>query len=239
MAMTVWIPLPLLDSFVETRLRRSLTRKLAERHGVNLPEEAVSKVSDLPGMTCLGCLLVVPLWIVKKLIKWAITLWTFKEMFDLTSDVAHRALMLEEALHQGWLPDKPDLVRSAMDQTLDVVRIKPLERMVQGTFRGGTPQEQQRLATAAQRDRERQNTGMDTLTPAVRAAAETTGLLPEVLHTFRAEMGRSPLIEPKMGGVLEAAEVLPSDAEELELPREQTAEEAVEVPVPEKPDSGS
>lgn len=143
--------------------------------------------------------------------------------------------MLEEALERGWLPAEPERVRKAMDAALTKVRVYPTERLVFGTFKHKDDDWRKVVGGAAERDRHRVSGGIPGVARTGAAAASVPGLVPELLHAFRAEMGVAPepearvagLIEPELLGV-DAGAIVPSVA----ATAVEDAEEVVKLPEP-------
>lgn len=211
--LTVWIPLPLVDRLIANRIRRASVRTIASAHGVTLDEADVITLSDFSGGGCMGCLWSVVIWPVKKLIKWVFTFLQVKEMVDVGVELAHRGLLLEEALRQGWLPGDAERVRAAMDATLAKVEVRPVERAVRGAFRGAAANDWKALVDAATtRDRDRfGQPGVDP-DPVVETALSNKAFAAELVHGFRAEMGQQPRLEHEVGGVVEPELMPPDDA---------------------------
>jgi hypothetical protein len=236
-ALTTWIPLPLLDRLAENAVRRRMTRAVAVGHGVELDDEAVKLLSDTPSGGCVGCLVAVVLWPIKKVLKFLLTFLQFKDMADLGSDAVHRGLLLAEALEQGWLPGDAQKVREAMDRALARVETRPVERTLRGIWREEGDWKPF-VAYATERDRKRQAAGGELEEPseALQAALTVQGLLPELVHAFRVEMGMIPRTDTKVGGVIEPAEVLPAEPKG-ELAAHEAIEDAHEVvQLPQKKD---
>jgi hypothetical protein len=229
-SLTVWIPIPLLDQGIENLLRRRLVRALARRHGAELDDEAVEALGNRSYSGCMGCFWSVVLWPIKKLLKSIVAVFQIKEMADLGSDVVHRGLLLEEAFEAGWLPGEAPRVREAMDRAVAKVDTRVVERAVRGTFRDHSDDLTRVVAEATRvaRERAKGHRGealadaadagalgetAEEMSSAMTAALQGTGIVPELIQWFRAEMGREPRLESRMGGLLEASELLPADEE--------------------------
>lgn len=225
-ALTALIPIPLLDTGVENYLRRRMVRALAGRHGVTLDEEAVGVLGNAPGGGCVGCVWAMVMWPIKKVLRTFLIVFQVKAIADVASEVLHRGLMLEEALEMGWIPGDARKVRRAMDRSLDGIDTRLLERKLVSMFQDHTNDLNRVVfaaATVAREDLEAERelaeaVEKDTLGPesrrmsaAMTAAVRGTGLVPELLHWFRAEMGAAPGTPIAVGGVLEPAEILPPD----------------------------
>lgn len=201
--LTAWIPVPVIDGVIDGWLRRRMVVGIANRHGTELDHAVVKVLADEPSRGCTGCLFMVAWWPIKKVIKTVLVFPEFKEMADIGSNVAHRGLMLEEAFTRGWLPAEPAKVRAAMDKTLDRTRYRPVERLLWGPYRDEDVDWQQAIARAATRERERATSGGEPTSPATAVSTQYPGLLPEILHAFRAEMGTAPDVETRVAGLIE------------------------------------
>jgi hypothetical protein len=218
------IPLPIVDRWAANVLRRRMVRGVARRHGVELPPDALSTLGDAAGGGCLGLLLGIVLWPIKKLLKTVTIAFQVKGIADTISEVVHRALLVEEALERGWLPGDADRIRGAMDLALAHIDTRPIERSLMGALRDGRHHlnrviwESVRIARA-RRDRpaeavadaaEAEGLGTDADTLAMNAALSVKGLVPELVGWFRAEMGEPPRLEEGLPGPI-VPELLPAD----------------------------
>lgn len=245
-ALCALIPVPLVDRWVENALRRRLVRHQARRHGLELPVEAVRVLGDAPSGGCLGLLRAVVLWPIKKLLNTVLFVFSVKGIADTLSEVVHRALMLEEAIEAGWLgSEPPERIREAMDRALAHVDTRPLERSLNGALRDGRHHlnrviwESVRIARARRAhpvtaladaaDADALGSGARATSVAMSAALQVSGLVPELIGWFRAEMGHPPVLEPALPGPITPERVLPADAapEERALPA--PVEDAEEV----------
>ncbi len=234
-ALTPWIPLPVVDWLVENLVRRQLTRNVALAHGVTLTDADVKILADTPYGGCVGCLFAIVIWPLKKVLKYIFVFLQFKEMADVASDIVHRGLLLSEALEQGWIPGDAAQVREAIDRAVAKVELRPVERMFRGPYRKEGDWKGL-VAYATQRDRARSGAGeeVEDRSQALVTTLAIQGLMPELVHAFRGEMGRNPRVETKMEGVIEPSEVLPADPKG-ELTAVESFEDAHEVrQLPEK-----
>lgn len=194
------IPVPFLDTYAENRVRRSLVRQIAARHEVILEEAAVRALADLPSGGCLGMLAAALWWPVKKLLKTIATVFLVKGLVDQASEVVHRGMMLQHAFEHGWLPGDAPRVRAAMDSALDHVDTRLVERAFFGRLRDPRGEFNAMVYAAARRP---VATGHDAaagamephaarLSEAMEDAVRRTGLVPELLHWFAAELDRVP-----------------------------------------------
>lgn len=242
-SLTLLIPVPLVDRGIENFLRRRLVRAIAAGHDRELPEEAVRSLADAPGGGCVGCVWSVVLWPIRKLLKTALIFLQAKSIADVASEVLHRGLMLEEALEAGWLddPNDADAVRAAMDRALAKVDIRLMERTLRGVFQDHRDELNLAVWEATRIARERASDPDDelemspeaeALSSAMTAAVRGTGVVPELLQWFRAEMGEPPrLPQARLEGGLVEPEVLPPDEQAPDdLPAEPDISDAVEVP---------
>jgi hypothetical protein len=223
-ALCALIPLPILDGMVENYLRRRMARKIAERHGQELAPEALATLADAPSGGCLGCLMSIVWWPVKKLLKTLSIVFQVKGITDTLSEVVHRGLLLEEAFREGWLPGDAGKVRLAMDKALASVDTRPRERTLNGSLRDVrhelnlTIWESVRI-TRARLTELADAADQDKLGPEANRASEVMvaaihgyGLVPELIAWFRAEMGAPPALEARLPGPIEP-EVLASETE--------------------------
>ncbi len=245
-ALTALIPVPILDSWVENRLRRRLTRLIAARHGVELDDEAIVTLGDAESGGCWGFVKVVVLWPFRKVLRTVLFVFLIKAMADMISEVVHLALLLEDAIENGWIPGDALAVRGAMDRALEHVDTRIVERQILGTLRDArhelngliwqtTRIARQRLegsATDALADAAEQDDlgeDVDRVTEAFAAALRNSGLVPELVQWFRAELGQVPRLELPVAGLIEP-EVLEIEAQAPALALVgPDIEEAVEV----------
>ncbi len=235
-SLTVFIPVPLLDTVVETWLRRRMVMGLASRRGSPLDDEAVKALADPASGGCRGCAVALLLWPIKKLFKTALTFLLFKDMADISSDMLHRGLLLQEAFDRGWLPGDASRVRIAIDRTIERFHVKPVERTVFGRFRHDNTPWREQIGRVTARSNDKIAAG-DPVSPALAAMTAVPGLLPELLHHFHTEMGLSHEGETGVAGLIEP-ELLPpeeSAQKKLEAPPVDDAEEVPASPVDSKP----
>jgi hypothetical protein len=244
-ALTVLIPIPLLDRGLEKYLRRRMVRHIAKRHDAELTPEALAIVADPPGGGCMGCLWSIVLWPFKKILKTMMVVFQVKTIADMASEVLHRGLMLEEAFESGWLPREPEKVRLAMDQALEKIDTRLVERALRGTFQDNRHElnltihhatelarmkvtGREALADAAEKG---WGESGEQMTTAMTASLRATGIVPELLQWFRAEMGDIPKIPTRVEGVLEAETIEDADTEEVTPEKEvaTSVEDAIEV----------
>jgi hypothetical protein len=86
------LPVPLLDTFVQNRLRRRLVRIEAERHGVPLPDDTIRAMADEPMLD-----------------PWRIVSWPVRKVLGsvllpaLALKTAHETKALADEARQGTL----------------------------------------------------------------------------------------------------------------------------------------
>jgi len=129
------IPLPLLDLWVENRVRRALVRAQAQRCDVVLDEPTVALLADRNSGGCWGFFMAVLWWPIKKVLKALTTVFMVKGAADVASEVVHRALLVDDALRMGELPARAREVRLAMDRAMDHIDTRWVERWLLGRYR--------------------------------------------------------------------------------------------------------
>jgi hypothetical protein len=215
---------------------------------VELDEEDVRILAHAPSEGCVGCLTSVIIWPIRKIFRTVLLFLQAKHMADLASEVIHRGLLLEESFEHTWLPGEAQEVRDAMDRALEHVDTRLVERSVRGVFRDHTHELNRVIWEATDIARERSASDgvaaladaadadtmgveADDLSTAMRLAIEAPGgVVPELLHWFRAEMGAPPELPQRVDGVIQPVEVLPPDpvSEEVDAPL-LAVEDAVEL----------
>jgi hypothetical protein len=241
-SLTVFIPVPLLDTVVETWLRRRLVLGLASRRGVVMEDDAVKALADPPSAGCRGCAIALVLWPIKKLFKSALAFLLVKDMADISADMLHRGLLYQEAFDRGWLPGDTAKVRAAIDRTVERFHVKPVERAIWGRFRHEDTPWREQIGRVTSRHKIKIVAG-DPVSPALAALDRVPGLLPELLHQFHVEMGLELEGETGLPGLIEP-ELLPPELRAEKKPELLPLEEALEVPTPppsspDKPDGSA
>jgi len=127
------IPVPLLDGWVSNLVRRRLTHVQLAQHGQSLPSKDVRMLADAGAGGCLGILWSLILWPFKKLLRTVLFVLQLNKMVNVFSEVAHRALLVHEALELEVLPGDTTVVRAAMNRALARVDITVVDKAV---FRG-------------------------------------------------------------------------------------------------------
>ncbi len=185
--LTGLVPVPLFDTWLQNRARRGLVRRVLQARGVTLAPAELAALADTPSGGCLGVLLAVLIWPFKKMLRTVFFVWELKAVADVASDVFHRALLLEEALDSGWVPGDLAKVRAAMDAAVGKVDTRIIERNLWGNLRDPKHALNDAVVAAVKGSREASD-----LSRALAAAVETSGLVPELVIWFRAEMGTAP-----------------------------------------------
>ena len=129
------IPLPLVDSLIESYFRRRMVWNIAKRRQVRLPDPIYQH------MTREGCnwgaVLLWPITLVwkflKKLSRKILYFLTVKEATDKLSYYWHRAYLLDYMIVQGHLEQEETavLARTALEQVLDTITTSPLTKLAQ------------------------------------------------------------------------------------------------------------
>ena len=235
-ALTMMIPVPFVDGWVENWLRRRLVRVIAARHGFELEATATQQLAHRKGgFTALGCLVSLFKWGLRKLVKMIVFAWMIKSMVELGIEVVHRSLMLEEAFGRYMLPGDAPAVRDAMDDALLHIDIRPIERKLRGALRDPRGALNAAVFEATKLSRRRLADGVEEseLSPGLRASLTVPGLAPELLHWFRMS-ATGPRLEQKVGGLLEAESILPADDQADPPEVSPDIEDAVEILGPER-----
>lgn len=246
-ALCTLVPLPVVDRLVENALRRRLVRRIVGRHGIELPAQDVATLADAPSGGCAGLVWAVLAWPFKTLFKTVFLVFQVKGIADRFSEAVHRGLLLEEALERGWVrTGASEPVRRAMDRALAHVDTRPIERKLHGALRDARHEldrvirETARIARLRGRaapealadaaDADALGPDAERMSRAMTAAVRVSGLVPELVAWFRAEMGEVPRIEPGLPGPIEP-ELLPADpgAGPVEGALPVPVEDAVEV----------
>jgi hypothetical protein len=155
------IPIPVLDSVVDSALRRRLCRVLLTEAGVEASRKEVRMLGDGSAGGCLGMLWSLVSWPFRRLLRYVLWVLLVKAMIDTFSDVVARAILVDQALRTGRLPGDAVAVRAAMQRALKRTDIRPLERGVglvfqasRGELRRLWRQARGRVRTEARRERE-------------------------------------------------------------------------------------
>jgi len=120
------IPVPFIDTWLQSRLRAELVEHLGRHHDRPLEPGHVRTLSADRGNLLLGCVVGVVWWPIKKLFRKIIYVLTIKDAVDAASDAWLRGEMVRRALRAGALPDHVEPVRNAMDEALKTHARSPL-----------------------------------------------------------------------------------------------------------------
>lgn len=122
--LSVLVPIPFLDDVFEGFFRRRMTRSLARRRGVTLPDAVQREIGQGTGSWLSGCLLLplkLFLELLKKLSRKLLYFLTIKESSEQLSYYWHRAFLLDHMLASGHLDslESARAARQAMEQVLE------------------------------------------------------------------------------------------------------------------------
>lgn len=132
-----FVPIPLLDAWLERKATRAMFAAIAEDAGRPLDAETLDKLVEDRSSLLLGCLGMMVVWPIKKLFRTVLYFLTLKDVVDGIAAAALRGAMVHRALTSGALDTTgPAGTRSAMDTTLDRWTHSPVSRFV---FRGERP----------------------------------------------------------------------------------------------------
>lgn len=124
------IPIPVLDSWVANLVRRRLTRVQLVQHQVELPSADVRMLADAGAGGCLGILWSILVWPIKKVLRTVLFVLQINRMVNVASEVAHRALLVHEALEREVVPGDVVAVRAAMNRALARVDVTVVDKAV-------------------------------------------------------------------------------------------------------------
>ena len=108
------IPIPLLDGFVATQLRRRLARIQLASQGISLPGPEVRALADAEGVGCLGMLWNLVTWPFQRLLRVVLFVLLVNRIVNTFSEVVHRALLIHDAMEVGVVPGNISRVSGAM-----------------------------------------------------------------------------------------------------------------------------
>ena len=132
--LTPLVPVPLVDRWIGSRLRRQMYRQIARDAGVSIDRDTLVLLTRLRGGLLGRVAGGVIFWVVRKIFRTIFYFLTIKDVLDETVEALLRATMFRVALERGWLPDRSAEVRAAMDEILK--RSPPIERFARGEPRG-------------------------------------------------------------------------------------------------------
>ena len=199
------IPVPLLDGYVASRLRRRLTRIQLKRHRVELPNAEVAMLADATAGGCLGMLWSLIVWPFQRLLRILLFVLLINRIVNTFSEVVHRALLVHEALEMKVVPGDVVAVRAAMNRAATEVDtgvadkalfdvLHRSRRELWRLFRSLLPR------TRAEAEEERHDAPVreggelpltdkgEALSRALADAVRVPGVQAELLHTFRREL---------------------------------------------------
>lgn len=130
-----FVPVPLLDGWLERKATRAMLVALAESRGRTLEPAALDILVEDRSSLLLGCLGVVFIWPIKKLFRTLFYFLTIKDVIDGVALASLRAAMVDAALHR--LPGDVKGVRDVMDVTLGRWQWSPVSRVF---LRGERPE---------------------------------------------------------------------------------------------------
>jgi hypothetical protein len=133
-ALCTLIPLPIVDGWAENMMRRRLIRRIGERHGVSFVPADLSMLADSGAGGCLGCIWSVVSWPLKKLLRYVLWVLAVKVMVDTATEIVHRAMMVEIAVQERWLPGDAVGVRAAMNRATSRIDTDITLRVVTGSL---------------------------------------------------------------------------------------------------------
>lgn len=132
-----FVPIPLLDAWLERKATRAMFAAIAEDAGRTLDDATLDKLVEDRSSMLLGCLGMMVVWPIKKLFRTVLYFLTIKDVVDGIAAAALRGAMVHRALASGALDTTgPAGTRSAMDATLGRWTHSPVNRVL---FRGERP----------------------------------------------------------------------------------------------------
>ncbi len=139
------IPVPFLDDWVLTRVRRRMVWDLAGRQGVDLSEEQVETLAGAgEGRRFPGCFATVG-WVLRKVVlklllkvfRKLVYVLAMREGLHVATDVFHEGFLLLVAFQRRDAGELDALrVRAAVRETLTELDLKPIRRTMRRTTRG-------------------------------------------------------------------------------------------------------
>ncbi len=124
------IPVPLLDGFVASRLRRRLVRIQLREREVEVSGRDLRLLAEPPGGGCLGLVWSVLIWPFQRLLRTVLFVLMINRIVNTVSEVVHRSLLVHEALEAGAVPGDAAAVRAAMQRALEQVDTTVVDRAV-------------------------------------------------------------------------------------------------------------
>jgi uncharacterized protein (DUF697 family) len=137
--LTPLIPIPIVDDLVKSYFQRTLLRRLARAHGVELNKEEVYKLTADRGGCLSGCVGTILIYPIKKIFRKLLFFLEIKRMVDLTSISFHQGYLLDYALQQKLIksPNSKDVteIKVALDAACKESSIKPVEKIIGSTYK--------------------------------------------------------------------------------------------------------
>ncbi len=207
------IPVPLLDGWVANLMRRRLTHVQLAQHDVRLPSADVRMLADSGAGGCLGILWSILVWPIKKVLRTVLFVLQIHRMVNVASEVAHRALLVHEALEREVVPGDVVAVRAAMNRALAQVDVTVVDKAVlsglalsRRTLWQAMGAGWSRLRSEAAAERRDEAVGAqdeaplppmpEELSQALGEALHTPGIEAELIRVFRAELMGPPPHDP-------------------------------------------
>lgn len=126
-ALTRFIPLPLVDDAVRQSLLRKMVRAVAQEHGRTLSEQEQKMLTDDPPSGCLGgCLPKIFMFPVKKILPKVLVVVELKKLTDLATLTYVQGFLLDQMLEQNIWPGA-DRARKAVDAAAQQAGTSPLQ----------------------------------------------------------------------------------------------------------------
>ena len=134
--LSLLLPLPFVDSLIETYFRRRMPRDIARRRGRALPGQSIRAVNRQRATLFPGCLL----WPVQAIIYLIRNIWrtvlyvlTIVDASEKLSYYWHRAFLLDYAIGRGDLDQRAraELAATALHRVLETTQTSPLLNLAQ------------------------------------------------------------------------------------------------------------
>lgn len=129
------LPIPVLDWYLESVLRRRLTRLQVAAFEVTPTRKEIGVLASADAGGCLGLLWSVLSWPFKRLLWYLLWVLLIKAMIDTFSDVVARAILVHEAGELGLLEYPALDVRAAIQRASRRANTRPIDRAVGIVFR--------------------------------------------------------------------------------------------------------
>lgn len=133
-ALTRFIPLPLVDDAVRLSLLRKLARAVGSEHGRSLSDDEVRKLTDDPPSGCLGgCLPKIFMWPVKKVLPKVLVVVEMKKLSDLATLTYVQGFLLDQMFEENVWPGA-ERARQAIDAATQQAGTSPVEVAFSAVF---------------------------------------------------------------------------------------------------------